>query len=210
MHLNISAPQSISHLTELVQIQQRDAGKNTVHSEICQLVSILWIHLEIGLSCKGRGRWQRRGQGSNAISHFLLAHGCRDGRPFSSYSQQAQQCSFQISKVPINHFPQSSMANSFIFHDLKAEGIQFLWYIFTWYLSLLTQQYTPWQLTDKPYHCHRFISALRSRLGQLRDVPLDSWAPSSSAHTQYWPQVTSVSGERTDSFPLFCLNSYIC
>lgn len=56
MHLNISAPQSISHLTELVQIQQRDAGKNTVHSEICQLVSILWIHLEIGLSCKGRGR----------------------------------------------------------------------------------------------------------------------------------------------------------
>lgn len=54
---------------------------------------------------------------------LLLACNCRDVRPFSLYSRQAQQCSFQ---VPINHFPQSCMVDSFIFRDLRGEGIQFL------------------------------------------------------------------------------------
>lgn len=172
MHLNISAPQSTSHLTELVQRRQRDT-ENTVHSEICQPKSVFWIPLETGLSCKGGERWQKRGQGSNAMSCFLLAC-CRDVRPFSSCSQQAQRCSFQISEGPINHFPQSSTADKSIFCDLRGEAIQFLWYIFMWYFSLLTQQYTPWLLTNKLGHCNRSISASRSRLDQLRDGPAGS------------------------------------
>ena len=125
MHLNISAPQSTSHLTKLVQIQQRDAGKNTVHSEICQLASVFWIHLEIGLSCKGGGRCQRKGQGSNAISRFLLACSCRDVRPFSSYSRQAQWYSFQIFEVPINHFLRSSMVDSSYFMTFREREFNF-------------------------------------------------------------------------------------
>lgn len=52
MNFNISA----SHLTELVQIREKDAGKNIVRSEISQLVFVFWIHLETGLSRKGAGR----------------------------------------------------------------------------------------------------------------------------------------------------------
>lgn len=140
----------------------------------------------------------RRGQGSNAISWFLPACNRADVRPFRSCSRQAQQCSFQISEVLINHFPQSSMVDSFTFCDVRGEGIQFLWYIFMRDLSLLTQQHALRQLTNKPYHRNRSISALRSILSQLRDVSLDSQAPKGSVQIQYWPQVTSVSGERAE------------
>jgi len=86
----------------------------------------------------------------------------------------------------------------FNFYDMSSYGTFPCWH-----------SNTPWQLTDKPYH-NRFMSALRDRLGQPRDVHLDSQAPRGSVQTQYQPQGTSVSDKRADSFNLFSLNSYIC
>lgn len=160
MHFYISAP----HLTELVQIWEKDAGKDIVCSEISQLVFVVWIHLEIGLSSKGAGRWQRRGQTSNAISHCLPACNCRNVRAFSSYTWQTQQCSSRFPRSPLNISPWAPWQTASYSVSLGEREFNF-YRASSWGTFPIDTPVDALAADHKPCHCNRSISAWRSRLG---------------------------------------------